>query len=318
MVEAALEAPNGVSAAPRALHRWWVYQRERFPLLAHGPLIAAFSASGVSFSAALRGAHGLTAVTLAAAFATALCFFLQLRVSDEIKDAEEDARFRPYRPVPRGLVTLRELRLLAGIAALAQVAIAILVDVRLLALLAVVWAYMALMQAEFFARGWLRARPLTVLWTHMLVMPLIDFYVTACDWLPAHAPISPGLRWFLVASFFNGIVVEIGRKMRAPSDEETGVDSYTSLWGRGRAVGSWLVVMSASLLCATLAARVVGGGVWVLAILAALWLCALHAGVAFTRTPRVGSGRRLETLAGVWTLAVYISLGVAPWVARHG
>ena len=38
------------------MNRWLVYQKERFPLLAHGPLIAAFSACAVSFSSLLRGA----------------------------------------------------------------------------------------------------------------------------------------------------------------------------------------------------------------------------------------------------------------------
>lgn len=318
MTETMPASPNGALLPATGPRRWWTYQRERFPLLAHAPLIAAFSASGVSFSAALRGAHGPAALSLVAAFVTALCFFFQLRVSDEIKDADDDARFRPYRPVPRGLVTLGELRTIGAAAAVVQVATAAALDARLLFVLALVWAYMALMQAEFFARDWLRARPLTVLWTHMLVMPLIDLYVTACDWLPARASVATGLRFFLVASFFNGIVVEIGRKMRAPADEEPGVDTYTSLWGRGRAVTAWMAVMAGSLVCATMAARVVDAASWVFALLAVLWLVALRAGIGFARHPVADAGRRMETLAGVWTLVVYLSLGVAPWVVHHG
>ena len=38
------------------MNRWWIYQKERFPLLAHGPLIFAFSACAVAFSSLLRGA----------------------------------------------------------------------------------------------------------------------------------------------------------------------------------------------------------------------------------------------------------------------
>ena len=40
---------------------------------------------------------------------------------------------------------------------------------------------------------------------------------------------SPGLFWFLIVSFFNGVVVEIGRKIRAREDEEEGVETYSSL-----------------------------------------------------------------------------------------
>jgi hypothetical protein len=36
-----------------------MYQRERFPVFAHAPLIAAFSLSAVSYSGLIRGARGL-------------------------------------------------------------------------------------------------------------------------------------------------------------------------------------------------------------------------------------------------------------------
>src|SRR6185503_3124011 len=89
-------------------NRWWVYQRERFPVLAHGLLIAAFSFSAISYSSVLRGAAPGWPAALTA-FASCFLFFLQLRIADEFKDFDEDARWRPYRPVPRGLVRLREL-----------------------------------------------------------------------------------------------------------------------------------------------------------------------------------------------------------------
>ena len=318
MAERVLASRAMASGSAAGFHRWWIYQRERFPLLAHGPLIAAFAASGVSLSAALRSARTPTVGSLLVACLSAFCFFVQLRVADEIKDAADDARHRPYRPVPRGLVTLGELRWVGIAAGAVQVIAALLFDARLLIVLAAVWAYMALMRVEFFASAWLRSRPVTVLWTHMLVMPLIDLYVTATDWLPVGAHVVTGLRWFLCASFFNGMVVEIGRKIRVPADEEPGVETYSSAWGRTRALGAWLAVMMASLVSAVLAARVVGAGTWTAAILAMLWSVALGEGVQFLRSTRRGAGRRIEVIAGVWTLAVYLTLGVAPWLVLHG
>src|SRR5262249_44285353 len=72
------------------LPRWWTYQRERFPVFAHGALIAAFSFSAVSFSASLRGASRFPSPGVAPAFITSFIFFLQLRIADEFKDSEED------------------------------------------------------------------------------------------------------------------------------------------------------------------------------------------------------------------------------------
>src|SRR5438128_368969 len=156
------------------LKRWWVYQRERFPILAHGLLIAAFSFSAVCFSALLRGQVVLpSATTVTVAFGTAFLFFLQLRIADEFKDFEEDSSYRPYRPVPRGLVSLRELGVLGLLAALLQLGLALYLQPSLLLLLALVWTYLALMSKEFFIGRWLKAHPIPYLISHMVIIPLV-------------------------------------------------------------------------------------------------------------------------------------------------
>ncbi len=107
--------------------------------------------------AASRAAAARVAVV---AFVTAFIFFLQLRIADEFKDYEDDLRYRPYRPVPRGLVTLRELGWIgvAGGAAI-QLGLALWLHPPLVAAAVLAWAYLALMSREFFAAAWLRRRP---------------------------------------------------------------------------------------------------------------------------------------------------------------
>lgn len=307
--------------------RWITYQRERFPVIGHGALILAFSAGAVGFAASLRAAEGIGApvpspASLLVAFVSCFLFFFQLRVSDEFKDFEEDARWRPYRPVPRGLVTLRELGVLASAGAAIQLALALWLSPRLVAPLLLVWGYMALMTKEFWLHDWLRGRPITVLWTHMLVMPLIDLYATSCDWLAAGSGakvIGPGLAWFLAASFFNGMVVEIGRKIRAPADEEPGVETYSATWGRGWAVMAWWGVMAATLVTAGFAAAHVGAVRPVLGTLGLLAVVAVFLGARLVRAPEAGHGKGLEVLAGLWTIAMYVTIGLVPlargWMA---
>ena len=50
----------------------------------------------------------------AVAFLVSLIIFIQLRACDEYKDGPDDRRYRPERPIPRGLVSLR---LILGIGA---------------------------------------------------------------------------------------------------------------------------------------------------------------------------------------------------------
>jgi 4-hydroxybenzoate polyprenyltransferase len=288
-------------------------------VLAHGPLIAAFSSGAVCYSAQLRAASAdvrpsVSVASLVVAFVSCLLFFFQLRVSDEFKDLEEDTRWRPYRPVPRGLVDLRELGWLALAAAVIQLSLALWLTPALVGPLLLVWGYAWLMTREFWLKEWLAQRPFTVLWSHMLIMPLIDLYATACDWLVAGtgAPPGLGLAWFLVASFFNGMVVEIGRKIRAGADEEAGVQTYSAIWGPRRAVASWLAVMALTTVFAVLAAHAVGATWVVLGILGALMLVAVAESARFLRAMRPGQGKRIETLAGIWTIGMYLGVGVLP------
>ncbi len=302
---------------PMGWRRWWVYQRERFPLVAHGPLILAFSFCAVAFSAHLRGAGWPHIGAVAVAFVSSLLFFLQLRIADEFKDVGEDTRWRPYRPVPRGLVTLRELGWVFVAAAVIQLALALWWSPTQVVVLAVAWAYLAAMSVEFGCRAWLKRHPIIYLWSHMLIMPLVDLYATACDWVPANGTPPTGLLWFLAASFANGVVIELGRKIRSPADEEQGVETYSVLWGPARAAGVWwgMVLITATL--ATLAANDAHAALPVGATLAAGVLFAGMLVWWFCRRRQPRDGKRIELAAGLWTLLLYGSLGLIPPLAEY-
>ena len=295
------------------MNRWLVYARERFPLAQNGALIAAFSASAIAFSALVRGAGHFPAwYLLAAGFASSFLMFALLRIADEFKDADDDARWRPYRPVPRGLVTLRQLAFAGAVCMGLQLAIALAVTVRLVPELLLVWAWFALMSKEFFAREWLRAHPLVYIASHMVIVPLIDWYVSSFDWLIAGVPAPPALGWFLAVTFLNGLVVEVGRKIRAPQDEEPGVETYTAMWGRAGATAVWVGAIACNVALATIAAAHVGFVRVDLVVFGALALAAALCALAFLRSQRAGSGRRIEQMTGAWTLGSYVFLGIVP------
>jgi 4-hydroxybenzoate polyprenyltransferase len=300
------------------MKRWIVYQRERFPLAGHGPLILAFSASAVCFSSLLRGRDELPPwPALAVAFVTSLLFFLQLRIADEFKDYEDDARYRPYRPVPRGLVSLPELAAVGIGAAAIQLVLALALEPSIAWLLLIAWVYLALMTREFFVPGWLKRHPILYMASHMIILPLVDLYATACDWWVAGLRWPPsGLAWFLAVSYLNGIVIEIGRKTRVPQDEEHGVETYSALWGTSGAVAAWLLAVGVTAVAAWRAAARIGTeGAMLLLLAALLAICALVAARVVRRsTP--GSGRAIELTAGLWTVLMYVGLGAAPLAFR--
>jgi 4-hydroxybenzoate polyprenyltransferase len=313
VITESLAVARGASLA----RRFWIYQRERFPLPGYGPLIAVFTFSAAAYSRLLRRQPGFIGWDLfAAGVWTALVFFFLLRVLDEHKDAALDRATRPELPVPRGLITLAELRAIAGGALLIALALnALLAPVLLWAALAVAfWA--ALMTKEFFIGGWLRRHPASYLVSHMLIMPMIDGYTTGLDWLAGGVRPSAGLWLFLLVTFLNGTLIEIGRKLRAPQDERPGVVTYSQAWGTRRAAVVWLVVLGATMVTAMLAAWHAGASQATSALLAFGAVLASVPALAFTRRPDPASARRVEAASGIWTLALYLLLGAIPFTAR--
>ena len=124
------------------MNKWWIYQKEMFPLAGYVPMMFAFGFSSVSYSLHLANYNArlsdLSAAQIITAMITTLSVFMLMRIADEHKDYREDMEFRPYRPVPRGLVTLKELRRIGAVLTLVQIALSIWVDIRLLGMLFIV------------------------------------------------------------------------------------------------------------------------------------------------------------------------------------
>ena len=292
------------------IERLWIYQRERFPLLAMGALSLLLGSAATIFSALARGADVPQAGAIAAAAASAFLVFVQMRVLDEFKDFEDDARYRPYRPVPRGLVTLGELRWVLAAATATQVAIALVVDFRLLWLLVALWGYLLLMTLEFFARAWLRSHAFAYFASHIPFGGLIALYATAFEWLPRAADPHPALALLALAALFDTSMLEIGRKIRSPRDEETGVVTYSSAWGRTRATAAWLSTFTLVALFGWLAARATGHGAAFAVLMAPLAVAAAICCLRYLRTPH--SAGAIEAVSGIATLVLYAALGPIP------
>jgi len=295
---------------PGFLSRWNTYFSERFPPLQHGVLIAAFSFGMLTYTARVASAYRPpTGSSFVVAFATAFLLILQLRILDEFKDFEEDTRWRPYRPVPRGLVSLRSLRILWFIAAALEVTGALLLDAHLLWGLLVIWGYSGLMGVEFFVPRWLKSQPLVYMLSHIVIVPLIAAYMAACHWLPMHLE-APDLGWLLASCYFAFCVIEVGRKIRAPEDEEEGVETYSRLWGMRGAVTAWLMFMATGGVLAMLAAERLHALLPMVILTSLMLTLAVAASAAFLRHPRAAAGKRFNALSGLWTLSLFLGLGI--------
>lgn len=290
-----------------------IYQKERFPLPAHGPLITIFTFSAISYSRICRKQDGFIPIQdfVIGIFAT-ITLFLLVRIFDEFKDKKEDALYRKYLPVPRGLVSLSELKKLGWVVAITQVLIITLFQPRMLGLYCMVLLYLLLMRVEFFIPEYLKKHQLLYITSHMVIIPLIDIYSSGLDWLLGNAAPHQGLIWFFAVSYMNGLVLEFGRKMRTEENEECNVISYTGLYGRKGAPLLWIGTMFITMMLSIGAVRYAGLPAYTHIIFISIFLICSLPGWLFIIKSTVTKSKWMEYASAAWTMLLYFFLGGIP------
>ena len=141
------------------------YLDERFPLPSHLSMVVIYFLANQFLAQAL----GRPGVPLQIGWFTPvgmvflLCIFFHLRVFDEHKDYALDVVHYPQRVLSRGLITLRHLKILGGIAIAVEVLCALLSGWAAVVAVGVTVAFSWVMLYEFFVPRWLRAHFITQL-----------------------------------------------------------------------------------------------------------------------------------------------------------
>ncbi len=206
--------------------KWYTYQKERFPVLMYGLYIFSIVFAVFCFTNYIvKNQYGIDYIKLIPMFIVAFLQFLMVRITDEFKDYEEDCKYRPYRPVPRGLITLKELKVLFIISAVLQVLITFLFNKSGLICLALVWFVSGLLSKDFFIKKIIDKHILLGVLLDEVLMPVLVLYLSSYIYIGIE--IWP----ILLISYFVSWTVEIARKIRCKEDEEKGVKTYTAVFG---------------------------------------------------------------------------------------
>lgn len=295
------------------LYRFYIYQKERFPFIGYIFLVGAFSFSAISFSRMCRGVDGFIDLQpfLVCLFNTLTLFFL-VRIFDEFKDQEDDALYRKYLPVPRGIISLRELKYIGATVFVLQVVVNSIFYPQMLLLYFFVMCYLLLMGKEFFIGDWLKKHQFWYVTSHMFIIPFIDIFASGFDWHLSNIDPPAGLLIFFCISYLNGIVLEIGRKIKTPESEEVGVLSYTRLIGSKKAPAFWILILFVTMLFAYAGAWYAGLGAIAYIVFTLLFLiCSLPA-ILFIKSPTIRSAKYIEYFSALWTFGMYLTLGGIP------
>ena len=290
--------------------RFWQYQKERYPFIAYFILIGTFSFSAISYSRISRLEDGFIGWPsfLVCVLNTVGLFFL-VRVFDEFKDHEDDVRFRKSLPVPRGLISLQELKRIGWICFGFMLGVDLAFAPAILPLLGLVLGYLALMGKEFFISDWLKRHQFWYITSHMFIIPLVDVFASGFDWHLQNLEPPAGLLYFFMVSYLNGVVLEIGRKIKSPQTEEDGVLSYSKIMGARGAAFFWIALLILTGWLAWLAMDKAGIDQLSYQVLTSVLAICLLPAIIYLVRPTHKNGKNIEYASALWTLGLYLSLG---------
>ena len=215
------------------IKKWYTYQKERFPILIYGSYMLVVVLSVFFITSYFKYQNDFSKdklqwILIIPMFAVAFLQFLMIRIVDEFKDYEEDCKYRPYRPVPRGLVSLKELGFIFAICAITQLVISIVYS-NYISLIAV-WLFFIVMSKGYFMKKFINKHLLIEVALDELLMPILVIYLIGfIDINVLHD--FPFIYIFLVLTYVIAWIVEIARKIRCKDDEEEGVRTYTAVLG---------------------------------------------------------------------------------------
>jgi 4-hydroxybenzoate polyprenyltransferase len=294
------------------------WSSERFPL-ENGVVILLVTALCVLYGRALThdGPIRLGAKDLGALVAL-WSYFLLLRVSDEHKDFDRDLLNHPGRVLQSGQIELRHLRVLGAMALVVQAVVSVLADggigpVTVLWLVLMAWTL--LMLEEFFLE-WPPERFVAYAFLHMISMPLAFLWLAQVGADGSH--LTPGTRWLVLLGGLIGAAMEVARKFRAPADERTTIDTYTSRLGvRGASVAlSALHVLAAAVTGGLIAATLDASAAVYVGVAAAI-VPGVAAAVRFARNPDPDRAARVDSLTGL-SVVLLILIALISLLAAQG
>jgi len=306
-----------VTMSDSLYRRILAWMDERFPFANALLFFILYLTSAVVARSTLEGEISLSLIDVASCIVT-WSLFLVIRIFDEHKDYELDVKNHPQRVLQSGLITLKHLKSLAVFSVAIQVTWSLSLDGFTFGAVTISWlimfVYLCLMGAEFFCGEWLEKRLTLYALSHMLIMPLIVYWLANLA-VPG-VELSASLIIMMVLAFVSGFCFEITRKTRGPEEERDTVDSYSRIFGTK---GSAYVVIG--LIFGMLATQVAlihflgATPVWGYGIaLVAMFFLSVSQVVKFIKEPTLKGREKNEAAVAINMLAGYLIVMIAVFI----
>lgn len=251
--------------------RWFIFCRERFPLLRHVLLIVFYVAANALVGLSSVPLNIIPTDKIVLCAMAVLAIFFHLRIFDEIKDYRNDLVAHKGRPLARGLISVREAKLVALGLIFVELCLAFFISRAALIAVICTVAYSLLMYKEFFIGDWLRPKMATYALAHTLVSCWMSLFVFSAVTGLNFWKIQKVFAMFVLVNWMIFNIFEFGRKTFGKEEEEELVESYSKRLGPARAALNVIFMASVAMYAAYKL-----GNIFNLSLLYTIAMCLLY------------------------------------------
>lgn len=294
--------------------RIFAWMDERFPFKNALLFFILYLTSAVVARSALDGEIKVSLLDILACVVT-WSLFLVIRIFDEHKDYALDVINHPQRVLQSGLITLKHLKVLGVVAVIAQLLFSLYSDGFVFGgatiSYLIMFTYLCLMGAEFFCGEWLEKRLTLYAFSHMLIMPLIVYWLA--NLAVPNVVLNESLIVMMLLAFISGFCFEITRKTKGIEEERDTVDSYSRIFGTKGSAYLVMLLVSMMLLSqgALLFTLEVKGLVWFLMPLVLMYGVAIRQVKKFVENSTIAGREKNEAAVAINMLIGYLVIIIA-------
>lgn len=214
--------------------RFNFYQKERFPLA-----VLFFTTASIALSSSAVIPRQINLIHLTEVFVAVMVYLFHIRVIDEQRDYHHDNQHHKFRPIQKGVISIKELESIDLLGILIFLAIATAGGSSALIIALVVLFYSFIAAKDFF--GGEKLREAFFLYNALSMVQLLFLQLFVYTLLAGKFYFSQAVLVHLAFVLASSILIEIVRKIKIGPEESTGRDTY-----------SWRISFGGSLLAYSL------------------------------------------------------------------
>ena len=211
------------------------YQKQRFPIFI---LLLSLIPAALSSYAVSNNNFNLSLAM--GALLISILYLLHIRLIDERRDFLHDSRYHKDRPIQRGIISNKELKIIDFVAILLVILLTVLINIHAFPFLITLLIYSYFAEKEFFLK---KLRQYFLIYNSLNIVQMFLLQILIYNVISAHIQLNQLISFHFIFTCLGTIIFEFLRKTNATGTDGLGKDTYSYHLGLENSITIYFVML---------------------------------------------------------------------------